>query len=124
MKWGQNAGYGVRRPKQSSEKRRYQRIKMILGIVCHRQDKPDVTIFTDDVSMGGLKFTSQDKMERDEELKIDLPVGLGRYKKVIGRVVWFRKGLINSYEGGVEFEDMDENIVRSWEKFIERNIVK
>ncbi len=108
----------------ANEKRRYRRMRMILGIVCKRQGKPSVNIFTDDVSPGGLRFTSHDLLEKGEEVTVVLPIGHGVFKEVKGVVAWIRHGVIHKYEGGIRFDSMDEDTVRQWEKFIERNAEK
>jgi hypothetical protein len=103
------------------EQRRFSRMKMIIGIICHRSGKPAANVFTDDVSLGGIKFTTQTLMDRDEMVELDIPVGSGKYQRIKGRIAWIRKGVLNNYEGGIEFGLIDSDARRAWQKFIERN---
>jgi hypothetical protein len=104
------------------DQRRFSRMKMIIGIICHRNGKPSANVFTDDVSIGGIKFTTQTLMDRDEVVELDVPIGQGKYQRIKGRVAWIRKGVLNNYEGGIEFGRIDDEARKAWQKFIERNV--
>lgn len=93
---------------------------MIMGMVCRRKDRNDVNVFTDDVSAGGIKFTCQAPLEKDEEVALDVPIGNGEYKTIPGRIAWIKKETIG-IEGGIEFFRMDEGTKSEWSKFIQRN---
>lgn len=97
---------------------------MILGIVCHRENKEDINIFTDDISPGGIRFTSNVRIERNEDVKVDIPIGHGQFKSVNGTVAWIRRGVIHAFEGGIKFEDIDEKTQKALSQFIERNAEK
>jgi len=111
-------------PTNLPEQRRYVRIKMIIGLTCHRLGAQDINIFSDNVSPGGIKFTTHAHMNRGEEVELDLPVEPGQYTRVAGKLAWFRKGANSCYEGGIEFEMMDDAALVAWGKFIERNVEK
>jgi hypothetical protein len=110
-------------PSQLGDQRRYSRMKMIMGMVCHRKGASDINVFTDDVSSGGIKFTCHVDLQRDEEVFLDVPIGNNEYKSIPGRIAWLRKGHMN-YEGGIEFYRLDDATKKLWEKFIEKNVEK
>ncbi len=103
------------------EKRKFYRIKMIIGWRCHRKKKKKINIFTDDISKAGIRFFCQQPMKNKEEVTIEFPVSPGKIIPIDGRVAWIRKKENGSYEGGVEFSPMDAESLRLWIKFIKRN---
>jgi hypothetical protein len=96
-------------------------MKMIMGMLCHRVDRPPANVFTDDVSLGGIKFTTTAQMERDELVELDVPIGHGKSQRIAGRIAWIRKGVLNNFEGGIEFGRISDEVKKAWQKFIERN---
>src|SRR2546423_1638668 len=51
-------------PTSVEEQRSFQRIRVVLNVLC-RQQGDDVPIFTDDVSESGLRFVSQQALQID-----------------------------------------------------------
>ena len=62
--------------------------------------------FLNNVSMGGLSFRSQDRLDTGVTITIRIPL-LGDYVQVNGQVVWCNK-LRDAYEVGVAFMDTEE----------------
>lgn len=103
------------------EKRKFYRIKMIIGLLCRRPVGTNINIFSDDVSKAGLRFFCQQEIKNKEEVTLEFPVGPGKIIPIDGRVAWVRRKENGSYEGGVEFSPMDAESQRLWVKFIKRN---
>ncbi|MCE1247966.1 MAG: PilZ domain-containing protein [Firmicutes bacterium] len=105
------------------EKRRYHRIKIIMGLVCYRSQGNNINVFTDDVSVGGIKFFCHQAMAKKEDVKLEIPAGYGEIIKIDGHVAWIKEneGAPGSYEGGIEFSRMSEDNLHLWKKFIKRN---
>jgi hypothetical protein len=119
-----SSGHSSASASTQGDKRRFLRMKMIMGMLCYRVAGPPANVFTDDVSLGGIKFTTSVVMERNEDVELDVPVGGGRYQRIRGRIAWIKKGVMNNFEGGIEFGRMDEETKKAWSKFIERNAEK
>ena len=115
---GKQAVIGV-----NDEKRRYHRIKIIMGLVCYRSQGKNINVFTDDVSVGGIKFFCHQPMSKKEDVKLEIPAGYGEIIKIDGHVAWIKENedAPGSYEGGIEFARMSEDDLRLWKKFIKRN---
>lgn len=111
-------------PPRQQEKRRFHRIKMILGLACHRSSESSINIFTDDVSLAGIRFFAHQPLKNKEDVTIDIPVGQDTTLKLAGRVAWISEKAPNSFEGGVEFHVLGEEELRAWKKFIIRNSIQ
>lgn len=109
---------------QETEQRRYHRIKIIVGLVCRRSQRNNINVFTDDVSLGGIRFFSQQSLEKKEEVSLEIPSGYGETIRIEGRIIWIDQKGPHSYEGGIEFTRLSEENLQVWKKFIRRNSVK
>ncbi|MBM3460535.1 MAG: PilZ domain-containing protein [Armatimonadetes bacterium] len=104
-----------------SEQREFERIRMILGVVC-RQRGEDFNIFTDDVSVGGMRFVSQHPVYVNEE--VTLFVVLSPESKPVsmhGHVVWLNTEGERQFVGGLQFNELSPEIEKRWAEFIQRN---
>ena len=58
------------------------------------------------ISLGGLSFIADDRLEIDETIKVNFPL-FGQAKSVSGRVIWCEK-THRGYEVGLEFDHPDD----------------
>lgn len=114
----QNTGQVSQR--DSAERRRFVRIKFIVGLVCKRQDRDAINVFTDDVSMGGIKYFSHLPLQNNEKVRLEIPSRYGPSFYLNGRVVWV-KNEDEKHTGGIEFDDPEEEVLSKWKKFVNRN---
>lgn len=109
---------------EDDEQRRFHRIKMIIGLVCKRNQKNTINVFTDDVSLGGIKFFCHSPIEKNEDVTLEIPSGYGEYIRVDGSVAWIKEKGPHHFEGGIEFHRINDEILSNWKKFIRRNCEK
>jgi len=107
-----------------NEQRHFHRIKMIIGLVCRRTQGNNINVFTDDISVGGIKFFCHSFLEKDEDVTLEIPAGYGEYLRLDGHVAWIKQKGPHHYEGGIEFGKINEDDLTSWKKFIMRNCEK
>ena len=108
----------------SGEQRRFHRIKMIIGLVCKRHQNNNINVFTDDVSVGGIKFFCHQPLEKKEDVMLEIPAGYGEYIRMNGTVAWIKQKGPHHYEGGINFLRLSDETQNSWKKFIRRNCEK
>ncbi|MCD4782746.1 MAG: PilZ domain-containing protein [Candidatus Eremiobacteraeota bacterium] len=109
---------------EETEQRRYHRIKIIVGLVCRRSQGNNINVFTDDVSEGGIRFFSQQSLEKKEDVSLEIPSGYGEMIRIEGRVIWIDQKGPHNYAGGIEFTRLSEENLQVWKKFIRRNSMK
>lgn len=120
MKWFRR-GDDAEAADPGAERREFERIRMILGVVC-RQRGEDFNIFTDDVSLGGIRFISQHAVYPNEDATLFLSLNPEqRPVSIRGQVAWVRAEGEHQYVGGIAFEDVPEGTAHDWAEFIERN---
>ena len=109
------------------ERRRMERIRIVLTMMCQRQDGHDdeFRMITDNINLYGIKFLSPRKLRVEEILKLKiLLVTCHRNIEVPGRVVWFAERMVNGqtcFEGGIEFIGLKKDDRVLLESFIERH---
>jgi len=109
---------------EQTEQRRFHRIKIIVGLVCRRSQGNNINVFTDDVSLGGIRFFSQQPLDKKEEVSLEIPSGYGEIIRIEGRIIWIDQKGPHSYEGGIEFTRLSEENLQVWKRFIKRNSIK
>lgn len=117
MKWFRRQGEPA---EPISEQREFERIRMILGVVC-RQRGEDFNIFTDDVSVRGIRFISQHPVHIDEDATLFVMLPPDQKISLKGKVVWARDEGTHQFVGGISFTDTPKDVEQRWADFIFRN---
>lgn len=115
--------------KSGEERRRMERIDMILTINCSIPGEMDhFRIMTENVNVLGVKFTSAIELKSGQI--IDMQILLKSHFptiKVKGKVVWCARRETEGkpgFEGGIEFMPYDEEEKKFFQKFISQRASK
>lgn len=104
-----------------AERRKFIRIRSILTILARRSDQSeDFRMLTDNVSLGGVRYTTQETLTLGETLKLRML--LAQFHSQVeaeGKVAWISAAGPQRFEGGVEFTRVEEQDQQQWVRFID-----
>jgi hypothetical protein len=106
----------------SRDARRYERIRMVLSVMCRREGQEAVNVFTDNVSVTGIKFISQKALSEGDTATLHILLHpIGETLRARGRVVWIKALGKQQFEGGLEITEMETGARMRWADFISQN---
>lgn len=103
-------------------RRKLERIRNILTILCRKEgENEDFRIYTDNVSMGGVKFITQEHLDVGNEMRmIILLHSIHTQITARGAVTWINSLGKQQFEGGIEFISMEAEDQKRFNDFIMR----
>jgi c-di-GMP-binding flagellar brake protein YcgR len=109
----------------TGERRRMDRIRMLLTINCQSSEQPDpIRIMTENINVTGIKFISSTQLFFGEILNMNILLH-SHFPNITvkGRVVWCNRKSVygkTCYEGGVEFLTLSNEDRIYLQKFIDK----
>jgi len=104
------------------ERRKFNRIKNILTVICKRQNSSeDFKIFTDNISEGGIRGVTQEPVSKDEIIYMNILLhSIHTCVSAVGRIVWVNYLGKQQFDLGVEFTKIEENDRLKFKEYIDR----